>query len=137
MRPEQLGNFLTAIFDEWVRKDVGRVFVQTFEATVRNWLRLPSSGMCVFDATCGHGLALEHNGDLYSCDHFVEPKHLLGNIRQNHMSGVGKLRSAAHSLAAVSWKPSPVIAGNARWGLPVRVNVPRIGFSPRRMGNRG
>ncbi len=52
---------------------------------MRNWLGLPSSGMCVFDATCGHGLALEHNGDLYSCDHFVEPKHLLGNIRQNHM----------------------------------------------------
>jgi uncharacterized protein len=83
--PEQFGNFLSTIFDEWVRNDVGRVFVQTFEATVRNWLGLPSSGMCVFDATCGHGLALEHNGDLYSCDHFVEPRHLLGNIGQNHM----------------------------------------------------
>ncbi len=86
VRPEQLGNFLSAIFDEWVRNDVGRVFVQTFEATVRNWLGLPSSGTCVFDATCGHGLALEHNGDLYSCDHFVEPKHFLGNIRQRHMA---------------------------------------------------
>ena len=85
VRPEQLGNFLSTIFDEWVKNDVGRVFVQTFEAAVRNWLGLPSSGMCVFDATCGHGLVLEHNGDLYSCDHFVEPKHLLGNIRQNHM----------------------------------------------------
>jgi uncharacterized protein len=83
--PEQLGNFLRTIFDEWVKNDVGRVFVQTFEAAVRNWLGLPSSGMCVFDATCGHGLALEHNGDLYSCDHFVEPKHLLGNICQTHM----------------------------------------------------
>ena len=83
--PEQLGNFLITIFDEWVKHDVGRVFVQTFEATVRNWLGLPSSGMCVFDAMCGHGLALEHNGDLYSCDHFVEPKHLLGNILQNHL----------------------------------------------------
>jgi uncharacterized protein len=82
---EQFGNFLSTIFDEWVTHDVGRVFVQTFEATVRNWLGLPSSGMCVFDATCGHGLALEHNGDLYSCDHFVEPKHLLGNIRENPM----------------------------------------------------
>ena len=83
--PEQFGNFLSTIFDEWVRNDVGRVFVQTFEATVRNWLGLPSSGMCVFDATCGHGLALEHNGDLYSCDHFVEPRYLLGNIGHNHM----------------------------------------------------
>ena len=85
VKPEQFGNFLCAIFDEWVRNDVGRVFVQTFEATVRNWLGLPSSGMCVFDSTCGHGLALEHNGDLYSCDHFVEPRHLLGNICQQHM----------------------------------------------------
>ena len=83
--PEQLGNFLSTIFDEWVQHDVGRVFVQTFEATVRNWLGLPSSGMCVFDATCGQGLALEHNGDLYSCDHFVEPKHVLGNITEKHM----------------------------------------------------
>jgi uncharacterized protein len=83
--PEQFGNFLSTIFDEWVRNDVGEVFVQTFEATVRNWLGLSSSGMCVFDATCGQGLALEHNGDLYSCDHFVEPKHLLGNIRETHM----------------------------------------------------
>jgi len=85
VKPEQFGNFLCAIFDEWVQNDVGRLFVQTFEATVRNWLGLPSSGMCVFDAACGHGLALEHNGDLYSCDHFVEPGHLLGNICQQHM----------------------------------------------------
>ena len=67
------------------RHDVGKVFVQTFEAAVRNWLALPSSGMCVFNATCGHGLALEHNGDVYSCDHFVEPKYLLGNIMQSHL----------------------------------------------------
>jgi uncharacterized protein len=83
--PEQLGIFLSTIFDEWVRKDVGQVFVQTFEATARNWVGLPSSGMCVFNQTCGLGLALEHNGDLYSCDHFVEPNYLLGNIRDEHM----------------------------------------------------
>jgi uncharacterized protein len=85
VKPRQFGNFLITIFDEWVRHDVGSVFVQTFEAAVRNWLGLPSSGMCVFDVTCGHGLALEHNGDLYSCDHFVEPKYLLGNIQHSHM----------------------------------------------------
>jgi uncharacterized protein len=83
--PEQLGHFLSTIFDEWVRHDVGKVFVQTFEAAVRNWLGLNSSGMCVFNATCGHGLALEHNGDLYSCDHFVEPNYLVGNIQNDHM----------------------------------------------------
>ena len=84
--PEQWGTFLTDIFDEWVRRDVGRVFVQTFEAAVRSWLHLPSSGMCIFDPTCGHGLALEHNGDLYACDHFVEPSHLLGNILKTPMA---------------------------------------------------
>jgi uncharacterized protein len=85
VRPEQFGLFLSAIFDEWVRHDVGRIFVQTFEATLANWLGMPSSGMCVFNETCGTGLAIEHNGDLYSCDHFVEPKYLLGNIEQTHM----------------------------------------------------
>ncbi|RPJ12156.1 MAG: anaerobic sulfatase maturase [Deltaproteobacteria bacterium] len=84
--PEQWGNFLTAIFDEWVRNDVGRLFVQTFEAAVRSWLGLGSSGMCIFDPTCGHGLALEHNGDIYACDHFVEPSHLLGNILKTPMA---------------------------------------------------
>lgn len=83
--PEQFGRFLIQVFDEWVHNDVGRVFVQTFEAALRNWMKLPSSGMCVFDRTCGYGLALEHNGDLYSCDHFVEPGFLLGNIQAEHM----------------------------------------------------
>lgn len=85
VRPEQFGRFLIRIFDEWMHNDVGRIFVQTFEATLGNWMRLPTSGMCVFDRTCGYGLALEHNGDLYSCDHFVEPDYLLGNIKQEHM----------------------------------------------------
>ncbi len=82
---EQYGRFLSVIFDEWVRRDVGTVFVQTFEAALRNWLGFGSSGMCVFNQTCGQGLALEHNGDLYSCDHFVEPEYLLGNIHDEHM----------------------------------------------------
>jgi uncharacterized protein len=83
--PEQFGRFLGAIFDEWVRHDVGRIFVQTFEATLRNWLGMKTSGMCVFNETCGTGLAIEHNGDLYACDHFVEPKYLLGNIHDTHL----------------------------------------------------
>jgi uncharacterized protein len=85
VRPEQFGRFLIQVFDEWVHNDVGEMFVQTFEAALRNWMRLPTSGMCVFEKTCGYGLALEHNGDLYSCDHFVEPNYLLGNIKEEHM----------------------------------------------------
>ncbi len=83
--PEQFGIFLTTIFDEWVRRDVGKVFVQTFEAAVRSWLDLPT-GMCFFSPTCGSGVALEHNGDLYSCDHFVEPDYFLGNIQETSMA---------------------------------------------------
>ncbi len=85
VRPEQYGRFLIQVFDEWIHNDVGEMFIQTFEAAARNWMGLPSSGMCVFEETCGVGLALEHNGDLYSCDHYVEPKYLLGNIQDEHM----------------------------------------------------
>lgn len=84
VKPEQLGHFLITIFDEWVRHDVGQIFVQTFEAAARQWMGLPS-GMCIFDPTCGLGVALEHNGDLYSCDHFVEPDYLLGNLLEQPM----------------------------------------------------
>ena len=83
--PDQFGRFLSVIFDEWVRRDVGNIFVQTFEASLRNWLGMGSSGMCVFNETCGTGLAIEHNGDLYSCDHFVEPNYWLGNIENQHL----------------------------------------------------
>ena len=72
------------MFDEWVRRDVGRVFVQMFDTTLANYLDAPG-GMCVHARTCGTALALEHNGDLYSCDHFVEPEHLLGNITERPM----------------------------------------------------
>jgi uncharacterized protein len=76
---EQYGIFLCAIFDEWVRKDVGKTFVQLFDVALGNWMRLGSS-LCVFAEKCGTALAIEHNGDLYSCDHYVYPRHKLGNV---------------------------------------------------------
>lgn len=79
VRPEQWGNFLIEIFDEWVRRDVGRMFVMNFDGALAGWLGQAGT-VCVFAPTCGLGMALEHNGDLYSCDHFVEPNHYLGNI---------------------------------------------------------
>ncbi len=84
VKPEQWGAFLITIFDEWVRHDVGTVFVQMFDAALASWYGAPPA-LCIFAETCGNALALEHNGDLYSCDHFVEPKYLLGNIKQQHM----------------------------------------------------
>lgn len=76
---EQYGRFLIRIFDEWVRRDVGRVFVQIFDVALAVWSG-HKAGLCVFEETCGAALAMEHNGDVYSCDHFVEPKHWVGNI---------------------------------------------------------
>lgn len=76
---EQYGRFLIDVFEEWVRRDVGRVFVQMFDVTLANWVGAPP-GLCVHSETCGLSLALEHNGDLYSCDHYVEVEHRLGNI---------------------------------------------------------
>ncbi len=75
----QYGDFLKAIFDEWSRHDVGRVFVQLFDVALAAWAG-SRPGLCVFEETCGTALALEHNGDLYSCDHYVEPDFALGNI---------------------------------------------------------
>ena len=77
--PEGYGRFLVDVFDEWVRRDVGRVYVQMFDSTLASFVGV-SGALCVHAETCGTALALEHNGDLYSCDHFVEPEHLLGNI---------------------------------------------------------
>ena len=85
VRPEQWGRFLTTIFDEWVRRDVGRVFLQLFESALASWAGLPPA-TCVFAETCGNALALEHDGDLYACDHYVEPAYRLGNITETHMA---------------------------------------------------
>ena len=84
VKPEQWGEFLIAVYDEWVHNDVGKIFVQMFDSALGSWYGTGAS-LCIHRQTCGDALALEHNGDLYSCDHFVEPKYLLGNIQQEHM----------------------------------------------------
>ena len=82
--PVQWGRFLVEIFDEWVRRDVGETFVLNFDGILAGWLGMAGT-LCIFGRTCGLGLVLEHNGDLYSCDHFVEPDYLLGNIMKRPM----------------------------------------------------
>ncbi|GAB7564595.1 anaerobic sulfatase maturase [Methylobacillus methanolivorans] len=81
VRAEPFGQFLSAIFDEWVSRDVGQVFVQTFDAALGNWLGMHS--MCIFSPTCGSSLAMEHNGDVYACDHYVEPGYKIGNVAED------------------------------------------------------
>ena len=79
VEPLQYGKFLVEIFTDWVRRDVGEIFVQLFEVALGNWLGLGSS-LCIFAETCGRALALEHNGDVFSCDHYVYPRYKLGNV---------------------------------------------------------
>ena len=85
VEPLQFGKFLCKIFDEWVRRDVARYFVQIFDVALESWLGRPPS-LCVFRETCGESMAIEHNGDLYSCDHYVYPENRLGNIREHALA---------------------------------------------------
>ncbi len=106
VRPAAYGRFLSAGFDEWVRNDVGRIYVQLFDVQLGLWAGLPSE-LCVFAETCGKGLALEHNGDLYACDHYVYPAYRLGNILE-------------HPMAALARSPRQV-----RFGAAKRRSLPR------------
>jgi len=105
--PVQFGRFLCRMFDEWVRHDVGRVFVQLFDVALESWMGM-SPSLCVFTETCGAAIAMEHNGDLYSCDHYVYPANLLGNILR------APLAAMAHG------------GQQTRFGLDKRDTLPRI-----------
>ncbi len=87
VEPLQFGRFLQQVFDAWVVQDVGRIFVQIFDVALESWYGLPQS-LCVFAPECGRALAVEHNGDLYSCDHFVYPENRLGNIMERAMGSL-------------------------------------------------
>jgi uncharacterized protein len=94
VEPKQFGMFLCRIFDEWVRSDVGTYFVQVFDVALESWYGMGSS-LCIFRETCGSAMALEHNGDLYSCDHYVYPENRLGNIME---APIGTLASSAQQV---------------------------------------
>ncbi|MDR3724382.1 MAG: anaerobic sulfatase-maturation protein [Terracidiphilus sp.] len=104
VEPLQFGKFLTGVFDEWVLSDVGRTYVQTFDVALESWSGLTPS-LCVFAPTCGSAAVMEHNGDLYSCDHFVYPENKLGNILTKQ---IGALMST----------PQQTRFGNAKALLP-------------------
>ena len=86
VRPEKFGRFLIEIFDEWVARDVGKVFITTFDIALGSWLGQHNA--CIVSPVCGASLAMEHNGDVYSCDHYVEPDHYLGNIKDRHLGAL-------------------------------------------------
>ena len=82
---EQYGRFLIDVFEEWVRRDIARVYVQMIDVALANWVAAPP-GLCVHSEVCGRALALEHTGDVYSCDHYVETDYLLGNVLQTPLA---------------------------------------------------
>ncbi len=90
LRSQDYGVFLATIFDEWIRKDIGQTFVQMFDVALGNWLTKLTgqrqASLCVFSETCGSALAVEHNGDVYSCDHYVYPRYKLGNVMETPMT---------------------------------------------------
>jgi uncharacterized protein len=89
VEPQQYGKFLSSIFDEWVRQDVGKYYVQAFDVTLANWAG-ENPGLCIFTETCGDAAVMEHNGDLFSCDHFVYNEYKLGNILNNSLGDMMK-----------------------------------------------
>ena len=135
VKPDDWGEFLCRTFDRWVKNDVGRVFVQIFESTLASWVGQPI-GLCTMAPTCGHALAMEHNGDVYSCDHYVFPEFHLGNIHQ-------------HSLAAMRYHPAQLAFGenkkrlltsqckSCRWRFACNGDCPRTRFTWNALGESG
>lgn len=112
---EQYGRFLIAVFDEWVRHDVGKIFVQIFDVSLAAWMGQPPD-LCVFQPTCGLALVLEHNGDLYACDHFVEPRHRRGNILDTPLIElVASAEQRRFGLAKRDALPQPCIECDVRF----------------------
>jgi uncharacterized protein len=121
--PEAFGRFLTTIFDEWAKGDAGEVYIQHFDTALANWYGEPA-GVCVFSETCGAAVAMEHNGDVYSCGHFVEPDYLLGNINETPLGELVRSERQCSS-AATSATHCPSSAGAARCVSRVTVAVQR------------
>lgn len=94
--PAEFGRFLIAVFDRWARQDIGQIFIQLFDSTLGVWCGHPAQ-MCTFSETCGHAFALEANGDIYQCDHYVYPAYLLGNLHRT------TLQQLNHSPAAIAF----------------------------------
>ncbi|MBW2637341.1 MAG: anaerobic sulfatase maturase [Deltaproteobacteria bacterium] len=103
--PQGFGTFLTTIFDKWVKNDVGKVFVQLFDYTLANWLGYPVP-LCILNRTCGKALVMEHNGDIFSCDHFVFPEFRLGNIKETPLAELAR-GPAQTSFGRDKWERLP------------------------------
>ena len=124
VRPQQFGRFLKTIFNEWIRRDVGQTFVLNFDGALAGWLGMAGT-LCIFGSTCGQGLALEDNGDLYSCDHFVEPDYLLGQHSADAAGRACRYGAATKIRSGTNETPCRSIVGNVIFFLSATANAPR------------
>lgn len=133
--PEAWGEFLCTMFDEWYRNDVGEMFVQTFEATLANWAGV-TPGVCSLSDWCGHAAVMEHNGDIYCCDHFVFPEYYLGNIRNR---GILDMLNSEKQMAFADMKTKglPAQCHKCQWQFACHGECPRNRFVKTKDGEPG
>ncbi|MDE6049606.1 MAG: anaerobic sulfatase-maturation protein [Paramuribaculum sp.] len=133
--PEQWGNFLIGVFDEWVKEDVGKIFVQIFDATLANWVG-EQPGVCTLAKNCGHAAAMEWNGDVYSCDHFVFPAYKLGNIHEKHLIEMMS-SDQQQRFGSIKHGSLPAQCRGCRWLFACNGECPRNRFAVTVSGEPG
>lgn len=133
--PEQWGRFLCAIFDEWVRNDVGQTYVELFDCILANWVGV-TPGICVYAKECGHAGIMEFNGDVYSCDHFVFPEYRLGNIREKTITEM-LYGEQQQQFSRLKSQPLPKECKECEWEFACHGECPRTRFIKDVYGNPG
>ena len=133
--PEQWGNFLCGLFDEWVKQDIGRVFVQIFDSMLANWVGV-APGSCIYAKECGHAGVMEFNGDVYSCDHFVFPQYKLGNINEHTLIEM-LYGEKQRRFSQLKYNKLPRQCKECRWAFACHGECPKNRFVNDRYGNPG
>ena len=133
--PEQWGNFLCGLFDEWVKQDIGRVFVQIFDSMLANWVGV-APGTCIYAKECGHAGVMEFNGDVYSCDHFVFPQYKLGNINEHTLIEM-LYGEKQRRFSQLKYNKLPRQCKECRWAFACHGECPKNRFVNDRYGNPG
>ena len=133
--PAQWGDFLCAIFDEWVRHDVGQTYVEIFDCTLANWVG-ERPGICVYAKECGHAGVMEFNGDVYSCDHFVFPEYKLGNIRDRTLIEM-LYGEQQRQFSCLKHASLPKQCKECEWEFACHGECPKNRFVNDRYGNPG
>lgn len=133
--PEQWGSFLCGLFDEWVKQDIGRVFVQIFDSMLANWVGV-APGSCIYAKECGHAGVMEYNGDVYSCDHFVFPQYKLGNINEHTLIEM-LYGEKQRRFSQLKYNRLPRQCKECRWAFACHGECPKNRFVNDRYGNPG